>query len=294
MTEDAFLFPCEGENLVGIVARPGGASADVGVLIVVGGPQYRVGSHRMFTQLARHLAREGFPSMRFDVRGMGDATGDERGFEDNDADIRAAVDAFFERVPSLRFIVLWGLCDGASACCTYDPADVRVQGAVLLNPWVRTRAGEAKTTLKHYYARRLVQRKFWAKLLTGGVSFRKSLMGLSRHVGHARGGNDEPKRRALSERMAYGLVEANRRFWLILSEHDGVAREFDELALKTEPWTRACDALLGDIHRLAGADHTVSRNGTLSEASDLTAEALRGLAALIPRPGAVPIDADPA
>ena len=42
------------------------------VLVVVGGPQVRAGSHRHFVQLARHLATHGHAVMRFDVRGMGD------------------------------------------------------------------------------------------------------------------------------------------------------------------------------------------------------------------------------
>jgi alpha/beta superfamily hydrolase len=45
------------------------------VLVIVGGPQYRAGSHRQFTLLARSLAEQGFAVLRFDYRGMGDSTG---------------------------------------------------------------------------------------------------------------------------------------------------------------------------------------------------------------------------
>lgn len=90
-----------------------------GVLIIVGGPQYRVGSHRQFVLLSRRLAGEGYPAMRFDYRGMGDAGGAMRSFEDVRADIGAAIEAFQRAVPSLRRIVLWGLCDAASAALLY-------------------------------------------------------------------------------------------------------------------------------------------------------------------------------
>ena len=68
------VFDCEGSRLVGIAALPARPAA-TGVLIIVGGPQYRAGSHRQFTLLARHLADAGYPTMRFDYRGMGDSAG---------------------------------------------------------------------------------------------------------------------------------------------------------------------------------------------------------------------------
>ena len=52
-----------------------------GVLIIVGGPQYRVGSHRQFVQLARALASNGIATMRFDYTGMGDSQGKKAEFD---------------------------------------------------------------------------------------------------------------------------------------------------------------------------------------------------------------------
>ncbi len=84
---------------------------------------------------------------RSDLRGdlRGDSAGDVGSFESVNDDVRAAVDAFFRQVPELRGVVLWGLCDGASAACFYAPTDARVRGLILLNPWVRTAQGEAQT-----------------------------------------------------------------------------------------------------------------------------------------------------
>jgi len=53
--DERFLtFDCDGDACIGVLAtgRAPGA-ARTGVVIVVGGPQYRVGSHRQFTLLAR-------------------------------------------------------------------------------------------------------------------------------------------------------------------------------------------------------------------------------------------------
>ena len=45
-TEHAFLFDCAGDALMAIEAIPVDPSS-IGVIVVVGGPQYRVGSHRL-------------------------------------------------------------------------------------------------------------------------------------------------------------------------------------------------------------------------------------------------------
>ncbi len=79
--ERPVLFECEGEQLVGVIALPELRRA-IAVLVVVGGPQYRAGSHRQFVLLARRLAAAGFPVLRFDYRGMGDSTGAARTFEE--------------------------------------------------------------------------------------------------------------------------------------------------------------------------------------------------------------------
>ncbi len=137
----ALAFSCEGERLYGVLDLPARAHKR-GVLVVVGGPQYRAGSHRQFTLLARTLADQGIAAMRFDYRGMGDSEGEPRSFESIDADLRAAIDTFFREAPGLEEVVLWGLCDAASAALLYAATDARVAGLVLLNPWVRTESGE--------------------------------------------------------------------------------------------------------------------------------------------------------
>src|SRR5882762_1917682 len=116
--EHALVFDCGGESLFGILSAAE-LPAGRGVLIVVGGPQYRVGSHRQFTLLARHLSECGVPTLRFDYRGMGDSEGEVRTFERVDVDIRCAIDRFFAGVPGMKDIVIWGLCDAASAALFY-------------------------------------------------------------------------------------------------------------------------------------------------------------------------------
>jgi pimeloyl-ACP methyl ester carboxylesterase len=157
VNEQALLFECNRERLIAIL-HAGAASATRGIVIVVGGPQYRVGSHRQFVQLARDLAAAGTPVLRFDYRGMGDADGTHPGFEHIAPDITAAIALLQTRAPGVREIVLWGLCDAASAALMYAPGDARVTGLVLANPWVRTQTSEAQAYLRHYYGARVLSR----------------------------------------------------------------------------------------------------------------------------------------
>ena len=54
--EEGKVFWCGENRLVGVATIPEKGS-DVGVLVLVGGPQYRIGSHRQFALLARALAQ---------------------------------------------------------------------------------------------------------------------------------------------------------------------------------------------------------------------------------------------
>ena len=165
--EQAVRFRCQSEWLYGILGLPHQPIGARGVLIIVGGPQYRIGSHRQFVLLARYLAGRGIPVMRFDFRGMGDSGGNIRTFEHVEDDLRSAVNFFFDECSFLEDIVIWGLCDAASAALFYAHQDQRVGGLVLLNPWVRTEQGVAKAYLKHYYLKRLFKLDFWKKLAGG-------------------------------------------------------------------------------------------------------------------------------
>ena len=174
-TEEITLFTCAGDTLLGIIARPE-TPPETGVIVIVGGPQYRVGSHRQFVLLSRALAAAGYAVLRFDYRGMGDSDGQQRTFQAVSEDIGVAIDALQERLPSLKHFVLWGLCDGATAALLYchDKQDTRISGLCLANPWVRSEATLARTQVKHYYFQRLMQIEFWKKLISGRTRKKKS------------------------------------------------------------------------------------------------------------------------
>ncbi|TWI62980.1 exosortase A-associated hydrolase 1 [Pseudoduganella lurida] len=277
--DQALSFACEGAWLTGILspADPSQGTAKRGVLIVVGGPQYRTGSHRQFVLLARALAAQGIPAMRFDYRGMGDSGGAPRGFHDVDADLRAATDTFLAACPDLREVVLWGLCDGASAALFYAGQDRRIAGLVLLNPWARTADGHARATLKHYYLARLLQPAFWKKLASGRFDFGgavRSLTGLVR-ASRSAASAPAPAQPGLHARMLAGWQGFAGPVLLVISSADLTAQEFLAMAAGSRPWQQQLALPRVQRRTLASADHTFSRRAWRDQVARWTIEWVR-------------------
>lgn len=261
--EEAIVFDCGGQHLIGILHHAA-STPRLGILIVTGGPQYRIGSHRQFLLLARAFAAAGFPTLRFDYRGTGDSEGPFRGFEHIEADIEAAIDALFDRTRGVERVVLWGLCDAASAILLYAARDPRIAGLLLVNPWVREPDGEARAFVKHYYGRRLLDAAFWRKLLAGDVAVGAALRGLAASITgwlrstSASRGAQEAATLPLSARMAQGLSGFQGPVGLILSGRDLTAREFEDAAAGAS-WRSQLAAPRITRHDLPAADHTFSR-----------------------------------
>lgn len=278
--ESAVSFICGGEWLYGIIHRPS-QPLRRGVVVVVGGPQYRVGSHRQFLLLARHLAQAGTAVLRFDCRGMGDSGGEERNFERIDEDIRAAVECLVRHVPEIEEIVLWGLCDAASASLFYAPTDRRVSGLILLNPWVRTEQTVARTYLRHYYVERLRDPAFWRKFVRGEFRVGQALRSLAVTALDALrrpavvATSAIPAEAPLPDRMLAGLQRFRGRVLLVLSGDDITAKEFKDIAASSSAWTRALSEPRVTRFDLAEANHTFSRRDWRERVSRWTADWLR-------------------
>jgi uncharacterized protein len=277
--EHAFTFKCGDAALIGIVHATE-KHTKRGVLVVVGGPQYRVGSHRQFALLARSLAAHGIPTMRFDHRGIGDSDEPFRGFEALNPDIAAAIDVFIAECPGLREVVLWGLCDAASAILLYAHRDPRVTGVVLLNPWVRTKESEGRAYLRHYYAQRFADPSFWRSLFSGRVNVQhsaRSLLGFVaqrlRLAAGSDGANpDLTDAGPLPDRMAEGLAKFAGPVLVILSGQDLTAREFEDSARLSATWPRLLADRRVSRRNLPAADHTFSRREWRDKVGEWTSE----------------------
>ena len=295
----ALSFACGSDSLVGILSPSAGPAAR-GVLVIVGGPQYRAGSHRQFTLLARQLAARGIPVLRFDYRGMGDSSGAARTFEHVAQDVAAAIDAFQAAVPGLREVVLWGLCDAAAAALFYGHRDARVCGMVLLNPWARTAEGLARSTLKHYYWQRLRDPALWRKVFSGRFALGASLRSLLGLLGAARkspaatqaalqpeapgaaaapapilcprDGSAPPLSHDLPARLLEGMQRFRGRVLFIFSGADLTAQEFLDMTKASRRWQLLLAAPTVQQQTLAAADHTFSTRAWRNPGADWTAQ----------------------
>ena len=265
--EYAKTFLVKGQQLLSII-HPGDTQQETGVMVIVGGPQYRVGSHRQFVQLARALAGDGITTMRFDYSGMGDSQGQKAEFDQVNDDIKAALDTFLAEQPQLKKVVLWGLCDAASAALIYGFLDERVSGLVLLNPWLRSDQAQGKAMLKFYYLQRLFAKSFWKKLLSGKVKLSESTNDLAGHLRNSVA-HQQQASASYQERMLNGLNKFTGEVCWILSEDDLTAKEFEQQALNEKKW-RAIREGNSQICRISGADHTFSNRSFKQEVEEIT------------------------
>jgi exosortase A-associated hydrolase 1 len=270
MSESCITFDVKQKNLLGILHLPENAkSKDVGVLIIVGGPQTRVGSHRQFVLLSRFLMENGIASMRFDYRGMGDSEGGEADYLDVSDDIHCAINAF-KAEANVKQVVLWGLCDAASSALIYQyhyPVN-DVIGMILLNPWVRSEQGEAKTIMKHYYLNRLKDPALWRKVFSLKFDFKGSVSSFSDNLKKMLTSN--PPVQAHSEEkpttnqdnyiqhMLRGLTSFQQQVLLVISGDDLTASEFLELLKSSKPWQQQIEAKVDKTHTIEKANHTFS------------------------------------
>ena len=279
--ERGLVFHCGDNRLVGVVSVPEGSS-EVGVLFLVGGPQYRVGSHRQFAQLARKLAGAGVAAMRFDYPGMGDSEGTRRDFSESSGDIFAAIEVFMEEVADLKKIVLWGLCDAASTAMMYGHRFPQVAGMVLLNPWVRSGDYAPGFTLSHYYRPRMTERAQWRRVLYGQVNLWPAIRdvckgALALIVGRRNKAEALPSSQSFVHEMLYGLQRFKHNTLIILSEEDLTAKEFSSLLAADRNWQAAIASAEVGVNTILQADHTFSKRRWQEQVSRLTLDWVKAL-----------------
>ena len=280
-SEQGVVFDCGEDRLVGVATIPE-VTAEVGVLIIVGGPQYRAGSHRQFTLLARSLGEAGIPSFRFDSSGMGEREGEKREFDETKEDVFSAAETFLETVPGVSRLVLWGLCDAASCAMMYAHLDSRVIGMILLNPWVHSGEYAPDVKLTHLYRPFLLRGNKLRHLVLGRSKIIPALREMGRDTltmfqNRSFYSSAKSSRRSFVQAMLDGLQQFQHSVMIVLSEEDLTASEFSSLIAHDANWRRAISNPSISLNTLPAADHTFSRAIWKEEVSRLTVEWIKGL-----------------
>jgi len=254
-------FSCEGTLLGATLDQ---AEGPIGLLMVTGGSQTRIGSHRMYENLAKRLSENSISCFRFDRRGVGDSAGEDPGFEGSGPDIQAALAAFRAEAPAVAHIFGFGLCDGATALALYGDG---LDGLILVNPWlVEAEAGAPPAAaVKAHYRDQLSSRAGWKRLLTGAVNFRKLFGGLSRILtrrGQAR----------LARDVARALRKRRLPSEAILATGDATA-----IAAAAELRTPLYGGLIQATQTFATNSHTFARPGDDEALLEMVAQAIHSL-----------------
>jgi exosortase A-associated hydrolase 1 len=225
-------FACEGETLVGTLDDAPGAS---GLLIVTGGNEIRTGAFGGQAELAARIAEAGHPVFRFERRGIGDSSGENRGFRENGPDIAAALAAFRAARPGLVRVVAFGNCDAASALMLASGAGC--DALVLANPWTFEESDQdtlPPAAIRARYARKLGNPREWLRLASGKVDLGKLAKGLRGAASPAA----PPS--TLAQAIAAGLASFGGPVSLLVAERDRTGQAFIAGWDARDPRIRIC------------------------------------------------------
>jgi exosortase A-associated hydrolase 1 len=209
-------FECDGSALAATLDE---GTASVGLLIISGGNEIRIGAHGGMAKLAQDISAKGFPVFRFDRRGIGDSEGENAGFTGSAEDLTAATLGFRTACADIKDIVAFGNCDAAAALMLHLPADVA--STVLANPWVIEPIDELPpaAAIKARYIEKLKDPRALLRLISGGVNIAKLIRGLRRAAQPAQAA-------ALADKVAAGMTAFHGPIHIILAAGDATALAF--------------------------------------------------------------------
>jgi pimeloyl-ACP methyl ester carboxylesterase len=176
--EEAVVISTERGALVGVTCEPSGVESESAWVVFLNAARVRkVGPNRLWTSYARHWARSGVQSFRFDVSGVGDSGGTDVPTDADEAYYRPGLVAdtldvlewLAENKGADRFALV-GLCSGATWAFSAALQNERVAALALVNPRVLFWDDRAKP-LKAWGEAREIARdpRRWSSLLRRGV-----------------------------------------------------------------------------------------------------------------------------
>jgi alpha/beta superfamily hydrolase len=269
----------DGERLFGILARPQQRERP-GPLVILfnAGAVHHVGPNRTTVEIARALAANGIPSLRFDLETLGDSVLDGAWRENYPYPRTAMRDVakvfeFARDALGYERVVAAGLCSGAhmSFHAALAPQHTMLDEAILINPlvyyWVEGMSLDTSTKFEDMAAYRKSMRDpaRWKKLFRGEVNMKRLLEVLA---GTAVG-MVKPRIDALHEillprhggtrlsRDLRKLMHMKRPVTFVIGDRDQGVKILEAEARRTLRKGLHTGALT--LHMIAGGDHTFSR-----------------------------------
>lgn len=271
--ERAVVLRKESLALLGILTVPDGLAASAGVLIVPGGAQNRVGSRRQFVDLARRLAQAGIASLRIDLAGMGDSPGELPSFEQAGPSLALAIHSLCNLVDGVNSVMLWGLCDGASAALLFPDEELPpvLCAIVGVNPWARSPQGQARAQLQTHYLVRLRSWDFWRNLLQARKVGWAGVIEFCQAIRASRNGAKPGSGDELPERIARSIGRLRIPMLFICGSRDPTGAEF-MIQMRRR---RALSGHFVRLIELPDADHSISAASDWVLVVDTTVSFLR-------------------
>lgn len=233
MTRRHFNIALAGETIACTLDEASGAN---GLLIVSGGREIRSGAFGGQAAIAAQIAAAGHPVMRFDRRGVGDSSGEDRGFRGSREDIIAAIAAFRDACPQVKRIVAFGNCDAASALMLMHGEGC--DALVLANPWTFDDDSDSlppPDAIRSRYLSRLRDPSEWMRLMRGKVNFTKLAKGLRAIFITTLQVN------SLAAELSNFLDECNECWTILLAGNDRTAQAFAASVPCSKAKVRTCE-----------------------------------------------------
>ncbi|MFZ2101136.1 MAG: alpha/beta fold hydrolase [Oricola sp.] len=262
----------------GALTKPAIKPARTPVLFLNSGHDHSIGWGRMITDFSRALARDGIPSLRMDLAGIGESrlwpgqSGQVLYTDRQLDDVGLAIDWLIGETGAEK-VLLYGRCSGAYLAFVAAATDARVAGVFLVNPrrlvWdadedIDAAIREPIQTLETY-GRKIFDRETLGRIRSGDLSVAKAGSKLVRAFSRVADRKLAPVLRGLSKHYRLsGVVHQRMRALadrgvpveLVYSDGD---RGLPEL----HGWFGADLGGLAayrnaEFHRVAGADHNLT------------------------------------
>lgn len=165
MTTERVVTFGPGGRIQGIVTAPPTAPDGVRRAVVMSnvGMHHRVGPYRLYVDLARTMAADGWLALRFDHLGMGESgprIAGEASAADELEDLAQALD-FLREAEGIDEVFLVALCSGVDAAHPFSVREARVRGAAFIDGYTYPTAGFRRRRL----LLRFLQRGRWSRFL---------------------------------------------------------------------------------------------------------------------------------